>query len=290
MNNQQRTISRVVEYSGIGLFTGEEVKLRFKPSPANSGINFIRTDIEGHPGIPASVEMLSDSIRLISLTKNGVGIKSVEHLMAALAGLGIDNIEIEINGNEVPAGDGSSLLFTQLLKGTGIKSLEKPKNTFYLKEEIKVSNGDASIIALPYDKGLALSYILDFNGAFLNRQCFEIEMTENNFSTQIAPARTFGLSTSIEEYKGQGWGKGVTDENTLILHEDGTIRKPLSMAPAELRFPNECIRHKILDIIGDLYLTNLTLHARIVANKSGHYLNTRMAEKIFENFKNQIHN
>ena len=289
MNNQQKTISRIVEYSGVGLFTGEESKLRFKPAPANTGVKFIRTDIASQPKVSANVETLSGSNRMISLGEKGAGVKSVEHVMAALAGLGIDNIEIEINGNEVPAGDGSSLLFTQLLKSTGIKTLEEPKNIFCLQEELKVSNGDASIIALPYDKGLSLSYILDFNGSFLNRQCFEIEMTENNFSTEIAPARTFGLSTIIEEYKKRGWGKGVTDENSLILNEDGTITKPLSMTPADLRFPNECVRHKILDIIGDLYLTNLTLHARIVATKSGHYLNTCMAEKIFESSKKQVH-
>ncbi len=285
MNNQQKTISRIVEYSGIGLFNGEEVKLRFKPAPANTGIKFIRTDIESQPKVSANVETLSGSNRMVSLGEEGVGVKSVEHVMAALAGLGIDNIEIEINGNEVPAGDGSSLLFTQLLKGTGIKPLEETKSIFCLQEELKVSNGDASILALPYEKGLSLSYILDFNGSFLNRQCFEIEMTENNFSTEIAPARTFGLSTIIEEYKKRGWGKGVTDENSLILNEDGTITKPLSMTPANLRFPDECVRHKILDIIGDLYLTNLTLHARIVATKSGHYLNTCMAEKILESSK-----
>ncbi len=289
MNNQQKTIARIVEYSGVGLFTGEEVKLRFKPAPANTGIKFIRTDIASQPNVSANVETLSGSNRMISLGEKGVGVKSVEHVMAALAGLGIDNIEIEINSNEVPAGDGSSLLFTQLLKGTGIKTLEEPKNIFCLQEELKVSNGDASILALPYDKGLSLSYILDFNGSFLNRQCFEIEMTENNFSTEIAPARTFGLSTIIEEYKKRGWGKGVTDENSLILNKDGTITKPLSMTPSNLRNPNECIRHKKLDIIDDLYLSILTLHARIVATKSGHYLNTCMAEKIFESSKKQVH-
>ena len=289
MNNQQKTISRIVEYSGIGLFTGEGVKLRFKPAPANTGIKFIRTDIASQPEVLANVETLSGSNRMVSLGEEGVGVKSVEHVMAALAGLSIDNIEIEINGNEVPAGDGSSLVFTQLLKGTGIKTLEEPKNIFYLQEELKVSDGDSSILAVPYDKGLSLSYILDFNGSFLNRQCFEIEMTEDNFSTEIAPARTFGLSTIIEEYRKRGWGKGVTDENSLILNEDGTITKPLSMTPANLRFPDECVRHKILDIIGDLYLTNLTLHARIVATKSGHYLNTCMAEKILESSKKQVH-
>ena len=141
--------------------------LDFKPSSVNTGIIFVRTDLEGHPKVPANIETLAGSKRLISLEKDGIEVKSVEHVMAALAGLGIDNIEIEINSNEVPAGDGSSLVFMQLLKGTGITSLEEPKNTFYLKEELKVSNGEASIIAMPYDKGLSLSYILDFNGSFL---------------------------------------------------------------------------------------------------------------------------
>ncbi len=287
MDKHQRTISRVVEYSGVGLFTGEEVEVRFKPSLANTGIAFVRTDIDGHPKIPASIEMLYDTKRLVTLENNGVEVKSVEHVMAALSGLGIDNIEIEVNSNEIPAGDGSALLFLQLLKGAEIETLAEPKNTFYLQEEIRVSNGDASMVALPYDKGLSLSYILDFDGSFLNRQCFEIEMTENNFSTQIAPARTFGLCTVIEEYKKLGLGKGVTDDNSLILQEDGTVTKPLSMTPAELRFPDACVRHKILDIIGDLYLTNLTLHARIVATKSGHYLNTSLAKKIIECFENK---
>ncbi len=286
MNNQQRTIARIVEYSGIGLFTGEEVKLCFKPSSENTGIYFVRSDLEGCPKVSANIETVSNCKRQVSLQKNGVGIKSIEHLMAALAGLGIDNLEIEINGNEIPAGDGSSLLFTQLLKGAEVIPQKKPKKTFFLQSKLKVSNGDASIIALPYDKGLSLSYILDFNGSFLNRQCFEIEMTENNFSTQIAPARTFGLSTTIEEFRKQGLGKGVTDDNSFILHEDGTVTKPLSMTPANLRFPNECIRHKILDIIGDLYLTNFALHARIIATKSGHYLNARMAKKIIEKSRN----
>ncbi len=285
MKHQQRTIARVVEYSGIGLFAGKEVKLCFNPSPVNNGIRFVCTDIKGHPGITASVETISDCKRQISLKKEGVEIKSIEHLMAALAALGISNIEIGINGNEVPAGDGSSLLFTKLLKGAGIVQQEKPKKTFFLQDELKVSNGDSSIIALPYDKGLSLSYILDFNGSYLNRQRFEIEMTENNFCTQIAPARTWGLSSVIEEFKKQGLGKGVTDDNSLILHEDGTITKPLSMTPAKLRFPNECVRHKILDIIGDLYLTNFVLYARIVATKSGHYLNACMAKKIVETSK-----
>ena len=290
METPQRTIAKTVEYSGRGLFTGETVKLSFKPAPVDSGIFFVRSDKEGHPKIPAIVETVSDCDRQVTVKKDDVQIKSIEHIMAALAGLGIDNIEIEANGNETPAGDGSSLIFTRLLKGAGIIQQEKPKNVLFLQEELKVSDGNASITAKPYDKGLSISYILDFNGSCLSRQCFEIEITENNFSTQIAPARTFGLYTVIEEFKKKGLGRGVTDDNSLILKENGTIVKPLSLTPAELRFPDECIRHKILDIIGDLYLTNHALHARIVANKSGHYLNTCMANKIIEKSKDQLNN
>lgn len=290
MENPQRTIAGVIEYSGLGLFTGEEVKLCLKPSPVNTGIFFTRSDLKEHPKVPASVETISNCERQISIKKSDIEIISIEHLMAAFAGLGIDNIEIEISGSEIPAGDGSSLLFTRLLKDAGIVRQDKPKKTFFLQKELKVTNGDASIIASPCDKGLLLSYILDFNGAYLNRQCFEIEITENSFSSQIAPARTFGLSGVVEEFKKKGLGKGVTDDNSLILHEDGSITKPLSMSPAELKFPDECIRHKILDIVGDLYLTNFSLHARIVATKSGHSLNALMARKIVEISEDQASN
>lgn len=290
MKNPQRTIARVIEYSGFGLFTGEEVKICLKPSPVDTGIFFTRSDYDGYQKIPVGVETVSDCERQVSIKKNDIEVKSIEHLMAAFAGLGIDNIEIEINGSEVPAGDGSSLVFVQLIKDAGITQQDKPKRTFYLQKELKVSNGDASIIASPCSKGLSISYILDFDGSYLDRQCFEIEITENSFSSQIASARTFGLSSDIEEFKKKGLGKGVTDDSSLILQEDGSITKPLSMSPAELRFPDECIRHKILDIVGDLYLTSFSLYAHIVAMKSGHYLNALMAKKIVELSKNQANN
>lgn len=290
MEKPQRTIAGIIEYSGQGLFTGKEVGLRLKPSRVNTGIFFVRSDLKGSPKVPAYVDTVYDCDRHISLRKDGVEVTSIEHIMAALAGSDIDNVEIEINGSEVPAGDGSSLPFVKLLMDAGVTIQDKPRKCFFLQEELKVSNGNASITALPYDKGLSLLYDLDFDGSYLGRQTFEIEITGDNFHTQIAPARTFGLDTFIEEFKKKGLGKGVTDDNSLILHEDGSITKPLSMAPAELRFPDECVRHKILDIVGDLYLTNISLYARIVATRSGHYLNVRIAEKIVEIYNSQANN
>lgn len=280
MIDPQRTINKVVEFSGNGLFTGENVSIRLNPDGVNTGIKFIRTDLPNHPIIPASVRFLSNHARRIMLKKDMVEVQSIEHLMAALAGMGIDNLSIELDGCEIPAGDGSSKIFAGLIKDAGITEQDEPKKTFVVIQPITVRKGEASISALPYDKGFLLSYVLDFNGTFLHNQCYNIELNEANFGEEIAPARTFILSKSIEEFRKLGLGKGVTDDNSLVVHEDGRITKPLSMTPAQLRFPDECIRHKVLDLIGDLYLTNVTLRGHIIAFKSGHTLNTLMAEKI----------
>ncbi|MGR3311632.1 MAG: UDP-3-O-acyl-N-acetylglucosamine deacetylase [Candidatus Brocadiales bacterium] len=282
IHHPQRTINKVVEFSGNGLFTGERVCIRLNPAATNTGIKFIRTDLPNHPIIPASVKFLSNHSRRIMLKNNEVEVQCIEHLMAALAGMGIDNLSIELNGCEIPAGDGSSRIFTEMIKDAEIIEQDAPKKTFIVVQPITVKKGDASIRALPYDKGFLLSYVLDFNGTFLHNQCYNIELDEVTFGEEIAPARTFTLSNSIEEFRKLGLGKGVTDDNSFVVHEDGRITKPLSMAPAQLRFPDECVRHKILDLIGDLYLTNVTLRAHIIAFKSGHTLNTLMAEKIAE--------
>lgn len=278
----QRTIKKVVEFSGNGLFTGESVCLRLNPDAPNAGIKFIRTDLPNHPTIPAFVGFLSNHSRRITLKKNEAEVQCIEHLMAALAGTGIDNLSIELDGCEIPAGDGSSRIFTELIKDAGTVEQAEPKRTFVVAHPITVKKGNASISALPYDEGFLLSYVLDFNDAFLRNQCYNIELSEVNFGEEIAPARTFILSKSVEEFKKLGLGKGVTDDNSLVVHEDGRITKPLSMTPAQLRFPDECIRHKVLDLIGDLYLANVTIRGHIVAFKSGHTLNTLMAEKIAE--------
>lgn len=282
MIDPQRTIKKVVKFSGKGLFTGESVSLRLNPDAANTGIKFIRTDLPNRPTIPASVGFLSDLSRRILLKKNGAEVQCVEHLMAALAGMGIDNLSIELDGCEIPAGDGSSRIFTELIKDAGTLEQNEPKKIFVVVHPITVKKGDTSISALPYDKGFLLSYVLDFDGAFLHNQCYNIELDEVNFMEEIAPARTFILSKYIEEFRKLGLGKGVTDDNSLVVHEDGRITKPLSMTPAHLRFPDECIRHKVLDLIGDLYLTSVTLRGHIIAFKSGHALNALMAKKIAE--------
>lgn len=280
MDSRQKTIGQEIECTGVGMFRGGTTKLRFKPAPLNSGICFVRVDLPNRPRVPAHVDALSSNYKRIFLKNKEAEVESVEHLMAALAGLGIDNVEIEINGQEIPAGDGSAKLFVEILKNAGIVELGGKKKVFTVKSPIIVSSGNASIMAMPYEKGLLFSYTLDFNGSFIKQQTYDIEFTEENFCKEIAPARTFGLSTYIEEFKKLGLGKGVTDDNSIIVHEDGKLTKPISMKPAELRFSDEFVRHKILDLVGDLYLANVLIQGRIVANRSGHSLNVQLAEKI----------
>ena len=280
MDSAQKTIGREVECSGIGMFRGESASLHFKPSPLNSGISFVRVDLPNRPRVLAHVRFLSSNYKRVFLKNKEAEVESVEHLMAALAGLGIDNIEIETTGREVPAGDGSSKPFLKVLKKAGIVELGGKKKVFIVKTPIMVSSGNASVMAVPSEKGLVFSYTLDFNGSFIERQTYDIEITEENFCRDIAPARTFGLSTYIEEFRKLGLGKGVTNDNSIIVHEDGKMTRPISMKPAKLRFPDEFVRHKILDLVGDLYLANVVIQGRIVANRSGHSLNVQLAEKI----------
>ncbi|MBI2469915.1 MAG: UDP-3-O-[3-hydroxymyristoyl] N-acetylglucosamine deacetylase [Planctomycetes bacterium] len=280
MDSAQKTIGREAECSGIGMFRGKSASIRFKPSPLNSGISFIRVDLPNRPRVLAHVHSLSSNYKRVFLKNKEAEVESVEHLMAALAGLGIDNIEIEINGQEVPAGDGSAIPFLEVFKKAGIVELGGKKKVFIVKSPIMVSSGNASVMAVPCEKGLVFSYTLDFNGSFIKRQTYDIEITEENFCRDIAPARTFGLSTYIEEFKKLGLGKGVTDDNSIVVHEDGKMTKPISMKPAKLRFPDEFVRHKILDLVGDLYLANVLIQGHIIANRSGHSLNVQLAEKI----------
>ncbi len=280
MDNIQKTIRQESECSGVGMFRGENTRLRFKPATLNSGIYFVRVDLPNRPKVCAHVSSSSSSYKHIFLKNREAEVESVEHLMAALAGLGIDNIEIEVDGREIPAGDGSAQLFLETLKKAGITELRGEKKVFTVKSPMIVSNGNASIMAVPYEKGMMLSYTLDFNGSFAKQQTYDFEFTEENFCREIASARTFGLSTYIEEFKKFGLGKGVTDDNSIIVHENGIVTKPISMKPAELRFPNELVRHKILDLLGDLYLANVVIQGHIVANRSGHSLNVQLAKKI----------
>ncbi len=273
----QRTIAKQVSIKGVGLHSGEEVNLVIKPASENAGINFVRVDIDSSLRIPATIDYVLDyqkAPRRTSITKDGVEVHTIEHLMAALYGLGIDNVTVELDGVEVPGLDGSALAFVDLLKEAGIVEQSVKRQEFALKEPVYVDSPNGiTIVALPYN-GLKLSYTLSYPGTFVGTQYMSLELDENSFLEKICQGRTFCLEKEAEELRKLGLGKGADYSNTLVICETGIKEN-------ELRFENEFVRHKLLDLVGDISLLGCRLKAHIIAIKSGHFMNIKLVEKIF---------
>ncbi|MGA2775622.1 MAG: bifunctional UDP-3-O-[3-hydroxymyristoyl] N-acetylglucosamine deacetylase/3-hydroxyacyl-ACP dehydratase [Candidatus Omnitrophota bacterium] len=278
--DKQKTIKKEVSLSGIGLHTASKAKITFKPAEAGAGINFIRVDVADKPVIRKDINniFLSSSMsRRTSLGKEGLEVQTIEHLMAAVSGLGIDNLNIEINNKEVPGMDGSSLDFTETLLSAGIVEQEKERQYFLLKEPLYVEEGSSSIVALPCPD-FKISYTLNYNNSMLKSEFLELKATPEVFKSEIAPARTFCLEAEAGELQRQGFGQGANYDNTLVVGEKGVINNTL-------RFEDEFVRHKILDLMGDLFLVDFPIRAHIIALKSGHSLNLKIARKISEQIK-----
>jgi UDP-3-O-[3-hydroxymyristoyl] N-acetylglucosamine deacetylase/3-hydroxyacyl-[acyl-carrier-protein] dehydratase len=273
--DKQKTIEREISLKGIGLHTAKKVNVTFKPADIDTGINFIRTDLPDRPVIKASIGSLlsqSRSPRRTSLGRDNVEIHTIEHLMAALSGLCIDNIYIEIDNDEVPGLDGSSLNFLETLSKAGIKEQEKSRRYYLIKEPIFVEEEGSAIVAVPSQE-FKISYTLDYNHPLLKAQFLEINFNEGAFKNELASSRTFCLESEAEELQQQGLGRGANYENTLVVGENGVIKN-------KLRYQDEFIRHKILDLLGDLYILGMPLRGHIIALRSGHSLNLKLAKKI----------
>jgi len=272
---EQKTIQKATSITGIGLHTGKKVTLNFKPSSPDSGVFFVRTDLEGSPKVPARLENIIDISRRPRRTSVGQGdieVHTIEHLLAALWSLGITNLRIELDGEEVPGLNGSCLPFIEKLKEAGIKSQGVAKKSFQLKSPIWMNEDGATLIMLP-GKGLKIFYTLSYDHPLLQAQYGAFSSEEDSFEKEIAPSRTFCLAEEAKRLLAQGLGKGANYENTLVLGEEGIIKN-------KLRFDDEFVRHKILDLIGDLYLLGYSLEAHIVAVKSGHPSNMKLLRKI----------
>ena len=273
--DKQRTIAQEVSLSGIGLHTAGKVNITFKPAEIDSGINFIRTDLPSRPVIKVSLDYLlpqSRSLRRTSIGTDSVEIHTIEHLMAALVGLGIDNLSIEIDNNEVPGLDGSSLDFLEVLTKAGIKEQEKARQYYSLRETIFVEEDGAFIMAVPSGE-FKVTYTISYNHPMLKAQFLELTISSEIFKNEIAGSRTFCLENEASGLQGLGLGKGANYENTLVIGSSGVIRN-------KLRYEDEFIRHKILDLLGDLCVLGCPLKAHIVAVKSGHSLNLKLIHKI----------
>ena len=281
MNNssqpKQRTIQDEIVISGAGLHTGNPVTLRLKPAEERSDISFIRVDLPDRPVIKTVFEniVMDEAMpRCSSLRKGTAIIHTVEHLMSTLCGLGIDNVTIEIDSNELPGLDGSGLEFLKAIKKVGIKEQAADKEYIDIYEPIGVSSNGASVFLVP-DKEFKISYTLDYDHPLLRSQFFSTIVNSDIFETQIAPCRTFCLEKETQQLRRSGLGKGANFNNTLVVGDKGVINN-------QTRFPDEFARHKVLDFIGDLYLLGKPIRGQVFATKSGHQLNMLLLKKIFK--------
>lgn len=282
MSEKQRTIQEEINLpEGIGLHTGKKVRVSFKPASVNEGIKFIRTDLPGKPQIPAKVEFVIDAAKRSRRTSIGIGpaeVNTIEHVMAAFFGLKVDNIIIELNGEEMPGYDGSALIFFNAIKAAGVVEQEATKKIFQVKEPIWVEDADNLLLVLP-DANFRVSYILNYDNSILNSQYGSWVFNNEVFEKEIAPSRTFCLESEIEYLRSLGLGKGADYENTLVINKEGVSVKN------KLRFENELVRHKISDLLGDLYLLGSAIQGHVIAIKSGHPLNIKLLQKIKTQFE-----
>ncbi len=277
--DRQQTIKQPVEITGRGLFTSQEAHVRFCPAQTNTGIVFVRTDIPKPARIRASPANLApQQDRRTSLRDGTVSIDTVEHVLSAVSGLGIDNILIELDTAEAPGNDASCRPFADALLSAGIQEQEAEKRLFVIDTPIAVSQDDAMLAALPGDSDcLDILYDLDYSGLSrsIGRQVLGFRLYKDDFLAQIAPARTFLLEEEAQRFRAMGWGQHLEPKDLLVMSPEGPVDN-------ELRFPDEHVRHKIADLVGDLALLGRSPRGRIVAYKSGHELNHQLVRKLAE--------
>src|SRR6187549_3651145 len=271
--NAQRTLRRTVSCTGIGLHSGNKVTLSLKPAPADYGIRFQRSDLGGLE-IPATVTHLGGIQYQTGLTREAVSVETVEHLLAALTALGIDNAIVELNSPEVPIMDGSAAPFVYLLHEAGVKRLQAPRRYLKVLRPISLTQGDKRIALYPSDH-FKVTYSISFDHPLLRHQSRTMRVTEESFVEEIAPARTFGFLKEVEMLRQRGLALGGSLDNAIVLGETGVLNNAL-------RFEDEFVRHKILDAIGDLSLVGYPVIGHLVAHRAGHALHTAFAARILE--------
>ncbi len=260
----QHTLQRPVTVAGIGLHTGRRITMTLRPAPADSGIRFVRTDRGPHAVVPASYRHIRSTNHATELAAGGVSINTVEHLLAALAGLAIDNCVIELDGPEVPIMDGSAEPFVALLRDTaGRRPQAALRRYLVVTRPVSWSDGDRSVMIEPFD-GFKVTCSIDFPHRLIRQQEISVTVTPRAFAERIAPARTFGFLEQIEELRQAGCALGGSLENAVVLDRFGVVNEE------GLRFTDEFVRHKVLDCIGDLALLGRPLRGHVIVRKAGH--------------------
>jgi UDP-3-O-[3-hydroxymyristoyl] N-acetylglucosamine deacetylase len=271
--SEQRTLKRPTSCAGIGLHSGRKVTLSLKPAAAGSGIRFRRSDLGGLE-VPAAVNHLGPINYATALMRDAVRVDTVEHLLAALVSLGIDNVIVELNSPEVPIMDGSAAPFVFLIQEAGIRSLEAPRRFLKVRRPISLSRGDKRIAVYPSDH-FKVTYSIAFDHPLLRHQSRTIRLTGDSFVDEIAPARTFTFLKEVEMLRQQGLALGGSLENAIVIGDTGVLNNAL-------RFDDEFVRHKILDVIGDMALVGHPIIGHLVAHRGGHALHTAFAAQVLE--------
>lgn len=272
---KQRTLAAPAEIKGVGYWSGRTIKILFRPAPPNTGIVFIRNDLPGRPRIAANVKNRTESPLRTTLEVGDAKVEMVEHLMAALAGMQIDNCEIRVDQPEMPGLDGSSLPFVDLFRSVGTVEQHAVRQQKVIRQVYRQGNEHSWIEARPCSSGKTIiQYELDYgSGSPIGRQSLEISLSPRFFHMNLAPSRTFLLETEANELKKQGLGLHVTTKDLLVFGSKGPIDN-------KLRFPDECVRHKMVDMVGDLALAGCDLIGRFIAFRSGHRLNGELIRRI----------
>ncbi len=275
---RQKTIARDASFSGIGLHTGNLTTITFKPAPANSGITFYRVDLPDRPAVKADIDNVVDVTYGTTIAVNGVKVHTVEHVLAAIAGLGLDNLDIEVDANETPVGDGSSVPFMSTLQRAGMVEQEAEKQFIRIKQPVYYRNEDVALSVLPSDE-LRVTMTIAFDHVAIGTQYASFVITPETFIKDIAPARTFGFLRDAKMLQEQGLIRGVSLENAVAIGDESILNE-------DLRFPDEFVRHKILDLIGDMFLLGRPIKGHVIGVKSGHASHVKFSQEVKKSLLN----
>lgn len=271
---KQKTLAKTIETAGTGLHTGVAVNLTLKPAPPNTGYVFVRTDLDNFE-IPASVEHISHCSYATTLMRKGVMLSTTEHLLAALRGAGVDNCFVAVDNIEMPIMDGSSEVFIELIENAGLVEQDAPRRFLQVRETVEVEQGNRRMSIEPAEK-YEIECLIDFPHPFIGRQTYDFVLSNGSFMHEISRARTFGFTREIEMLRKANLALGGSLENAIVLSDNGMLNE------TPLRFQNEFVRHKILDIVGDFALLGMPFRGKIRAERSGHSVHAALMSKLLK--------
>ena len=269
----QKTIRTAISLTGVALHSGELVSLRLLPASVDSGIRFRRVDLDPVVEIPARVAQVTETTLATVLGRDGVEVSTVEHCLAALHGLGVDNAVVEVDGPELPILDGSALPYVEAILEAGWECLGGVRQHLRVTKPIRVADGDKYVVLRPH-RGYRVSYSIEFEGRFPGEQHYYLDVTPESFAMELALARTFGFLEDVEYLRSVGKARGGSLENAVVLDGDGVLN------PEGLRTADEMVRHKILDAVGDLALAGYPIEGHLIVHKGGHALHTELVQAL----------